>query len=261
MPGTLFRNPRGPGWQLGLRLDVWAAGPAPAAGPGAPPPAPGPGARPRAALLGPLLAVRAAAAEPTGREGGGGGDTGDGPGGGARSEAAELRAADRLPRAAGGGVGDPAGRRAAGARRGLERALESEVSLVVTACMRPQDIRNFGGEVAPGSLLPAAVLGGGAEEPGEGEGGWLGLVGFARGSSDRSIVATVDEVCVTRSLRRRGIGRAVAERLVEEFGARYGIQDIATVVEGAESPALAQFFARCFFGDDPFQSVPMRARP
>ena len=39
------------------------------------------------------------------------------------------------------------------------------------------------------------------------------------------------------------------------------IQDIATVVEGAESPALAQFFARCSFGDDPFQSVPMRARP
>ena len=137
----------------------------------------------------------------------------------------------------------------------------SEASLVVTACMRPQDIRNFGGEVAPGSLLPAAVLGGGAEEPGEGEGGWLGLVGFARGSSDRSIVATVDEVCVTRSLRRRGIGRAVAERLVEEFGAGYGIQDIATVVEGAKSPALAQFFARCSFGDDPFQSVPMRARP
>ena len=131
----------------------------------------------------------------------------------------------------------------------------------MTACMRPQDIRSCGGEVAPGTLLPAAVLGGGAAEPpgeGEGEGGGLGLVGFARGSSDRSIVATVDEVCVTRSLRRRGIGRAVAERLVEEFGARYGIQDIATV---AESPALARFFARCSFGDDPFQSVPMRVRP
>ena len=78
------------------------------------------------------------------------------------------------------------------------------------------------------------------------------LVGYARADGDRTLVATLAQVCVLPSHRRRGVGTRLVASLVSTL--RSGnIGDIGLVAH----PRVAPFFAKCGFGPDAEGSVHM----
>ncbi|KAJ8540188.1 hypothetical protein K7X08_026577 [Anisodus acutangulus] len=83
--------------------------------------------------------------------------------------------------------------------------------------------------------------------PGNGE-----LVGFGRAVSDTGLTAAIYDVMVIPSLRRRGIGRKIVQRILRILVNR-DIYDIAALCSDQEKP----FFRACGFGDDVLASTTM----
>ncbi|CAN4095086.1 unnamed protein product [Withania somnifera] len=83
--------------------------------------------------------------------------------------------------------------------------------------------------------------------PGNGE-----LVGFGRAVSDSGLTAAIYDVMVIPSLRRRGIGRKIVQRILRILVNR-DIYDIAALCSDQEKP----FFRACGFGDDVLASTTM----
>ncbi|KAH0676515.1 hypothetical protein KY285_024316 [Solanum tuberosum] len=83
--------------------------------------------------------------------------------------------------------------------------------------------------------------------PGNGE-----LVGFGRAVSDSGLTAAIYDVMVIPSLRRRGIGRKIVQRILRVLVNR-DIYDIAALCSDQQKP----FFGACGFGDDVLVSTTM----
>ncbi|KAM3344838.1 putative protein isoform X2 [Capsicum galapagoense] len=83
--------------------------------------------------------------------------------------------------------------------------------------------------------------------PGNGE-----LVGFGRAVSDCGLTAAIYDVMVIPSLRRRGIGRKIVQRILRILVNR-DIYDIASLCSDQQKP----FFRACGFGDDILASTTM----
>ncbi|XP_059317972.1 GCN5-related N-acetyltransferase 3, chloroplastic [Lycium ferocissimum] len=83
--------------------------------------------------------------------------------------------------------------------------------------------------------------------PGNGE-----LVGFGRAVSDCGLTAAIYDVMVIPSLRRRGIGRKIVQRILRILANR-DIYDIAALCSDQEK----LFFRACGFGDDVLASTTM----
>ncbi|KAG8380987.1 hypothetical protein BUALT_Bualt06G0073600 [Buddleja alternifolia] len=71
------------------------------------------------------------------------------------------------------------------------------------------------------------------------------LIGFGRAVSDLGLTASIYDVMVHPSLRGRGVGRMIVQKIVRMLTNR-GIYDIAALCTDNES----QFFRACGFGDD-----------
>ncbi|VFQ80500.1 unnamed protein product [Cuscuta campestris] len=78
------------------------------------------------------------------------------------------------------------------------------------------------------------------------------LVGFGRAVSDSGLAASIYDVMVIPSLRRRGIGKRIVQKIVRMLTDK-GIYDIAALCSDVEMP----FFRACGFGDDILGSTAM----
>ena len=70
-------------------------------------------------------------------------------------------------------------------------------------------------------------------------------MGYARADGDKTLVATLAQVCVLPSHRRQGVGRKLVASLVSTLRTG-GIGDIGLLAEESVQP----FFAACGFGPD-----------
>lgn len=78
------------------------------------------------------------------------------------------------------------------------------------------------------------------------------LVGFGRAVSDLELTATIYDVMVTPSLRGRGIGRRIVQRIVRML-TNQGVNDISALCSDKDR----LFFRACGFGDDILCSTTM----
>ncbi|KAL8149366.1 GCN5-related N-acetyltransferase 3, chloroplastic [Apium graveolens] len=78
------------------------------------------------------------------------------------------------------------------------------------------------------------------------------LVGFGRAVSDFCLTASIYDVMVVPTLRRRGIGRRILQKIVRSLTNR-GIYDIAALCSEEERP----FFEACGLGNDIMGSTTM----
>ncbi|KAF3327330.1 acetyltransferase NSI [Carex littledalei] len=78
------------------------------------------------------------------------------------------------------------------------------------------------------------------------------LVGFGRAVSDCGLTASIHDVVVIPSLRRRGIGRKIVDRIIRILVSRQ-IYDISALCTEKER----LFFEACEFGDDSLGSTTM----
>ncbi|CAH9090664.1 unnamed protein product [Cuscuta epithymum] len=78
------------------------------------------------------------------------------------------------------------------------------------------------------------------------------LVGLGRAVSDSALTASIYDVMVIPSLRRRGIGKRIVQMIIRML-TRKGIYDIAALCSNAEMP----FFRACGFEDDILGSTTM----
>ncbi|XP_016450824.1 GCN5-related N-acetyltransferase 3, chloroplastic isoform X1 [Nicotiana tabacum] len=130
----------------------------------------------------------------------------------------------------------------------LRKALHHSY-IVVSVFTRPVFVPGLVPELAPsltgiggdwiGKVVPVT--------PSNGE-----LVGFGRAVSDSGLTAAIYDVMVIPSLRRRGIGRKIVQRMLRILVNR-DIYDIAALCSDQEKP----FFRACGFGDDVLASTTM----
>ncbi|KAJ9553523.1 hypothetical protein OSB04_017568 [Centaurea solstitialis] len=78
------------------------------------------------------------------------------------------------------------------------------------------------------------------------------LVGFGRAVSDDGLTASIYDVMVIPSLRGRGIGRMILQRIIRLLTNK-GVYDIAALCSDEEM----EFFKACGFGDDILGSTTM----
>ncbi|CAH9121587.1 unnamed protein product [Cuscuta epithymum] len=78
------------------------------------------------------------------------------------------------------------------------------------------------------------------------------LVGLGRAVSDSALTASIYDVMVIPSLRRRGIGKRIVQMIIRML-TRKGIYDIAALCSNAEMP----FLRACGFEDDILGSTTM----
>lgn len=132
----------------------------------------------------------------------------------------------------------------------LRKALRHSY-VVVSVFTRPE----FVPDLAPSGVSGSGVAGIGGDwigkvmpvTPGNGE-----LVGFGRAVSDSGLTAAIYDVMVIPSLRRRGIGRKIVQRILRILVNR-DIYDIAALCSDQQKP----FFRACGFGDDVLASTTM----
>ncbi|MCD7464660.1 hypothetical protein HAX54_053193 [Datura stramonium] len=123
--------------------------------------------------------------------------------------------------------------------------------VVVSVFTRPEFVPDLAPSWVPGSNLTG--IGGDwigkvvPVTPGNGE-----LVGFGRAVSDSGLTAAIYDVMVIPSLRRRGIGRKIVQRILRILVNR-DIYDIAALCSDQQKP----FFRACGFGDDVLASTTM----
>ncbi|TMX02166.1 hypothetical protein EJD97_022506 [Solanum chilense] len=123
--------------------------------------------------------------------------------------------------------------------------------VVASVFTRPEFVPDLAPENASGSGLTG--IGGDwigkvvPVTPGNGE-----LVGFGRAVSDSGLTAAIYDVMVIPSLRRRGIGRKIVQRILRILVNR-DIYDIAALCSDQQKP----FFGACGFGDDVLVSTTM----